>query len=174
MGSAIEDFNLGDKVVTTLTTSCGVCNICISGQDYICQYGLGYGHGVDGGFTEYLLVKEQNLVNVGNLDLVQSALLSCPIAVTIKALFDKASLKSHESCAVFGAGGGLGIHAAQIIQSLSGNSIAFTSSPEKIEKISKYCHLRPGPMVRKRDGTHMEHTGQAHLFGKDIIIHNYI
>ena len=138
VGSAIEDFNLGDKVVTTLTTSCGVCNICISGQDYICQYGLGYGHGVDGGFTEYLLVKEQNLVNVGNLDLVQSALLSCPIAVTIKALFDKASLKSHESCAVFGAGGGLGIHAAQIIQSLSGNSIAFTSSPEKIEKISKY------------------------------------
>ena len=56
VGSAIENFYPGDKVVTTLTTSCGKCRICISGQDYICQYGLGYGHGVDGGFTEYLLV----------------------------------------------------------------------------------------------------------------------
>ena len=138
VGSEIEDFHLGDKVVTTLTTSCGVCDICIDGQDYICEYGLGYGHGIDGGFTEYLLVKEQNLVNVGCLDLIQSALLSCPIAVTIKALFDKTLLKSHESCAVFGAGGGLGIHAAQIVQSVSGNSMAFTSSPNKLEKISQY------------------------------------
>ena len=138
VGSEIEDFHLGDKVVTTLTTSCGVCDICIDGQEYICEYALGYGHGIDGGFTEYLLVKEQNLVNVGSLDLIKSALLSCPIAVTIKALFDKTLLKSHESCAVFGAGGGLGIHAAQIVQSVSGNSMAFTSSPNKLEKISQY------------------------------------
>ena len=138
VGSEIEDFHLGDKVVTTLTTSCGVCDICIDGQEYICEYALGYGHGIDGGFTEYLLVKEQNLVNVGSLDLIQSALLSCPIAVTIKALFDKTLLKSRESCAVFGAGGGLGIHAAQIAQSVSDNSMAFTSSPNKLEKISQY------------------------------------
>jgi len=138
VGSEIEDFHPGDKVVTTLTTSCGMCDICIGGQEYKCEYGGGYGHGVDGGFTEYLLVKEQNLVNVGNLDLIQSALLSCPIGVSIKALFDKALLKSHESCAVFGAGGGLGIHAAQIVQSVAANSISFTSSPEKLEQISRY------------------------------------
>ena len=138
VGTEIEKFHTGDKVVTTLTTSCGVCDTCLNGQDYSCEYGLGYGHGVDGGFTEYILVREQNLVNVGNLDLIQSALLSCPIAVTIKALFDKALLKPQDSCAVFGAGGGLGIHAAQIVQSTSDNSIAFTSSPEKMEEISRY------------------------------------
>ena len=138
VGSEIEDFHLGDKVVTTLTPSCGVCDICIDGQEYICEYALGYGRGIDGGLTEYLLVKEQNLVNVGNLDLIQSALLSCPIGVTIKALFDNALLKPGESTAVFGSGGGLGIHAAQIVQSVGGNSISFTSSPEKLEKISKY------------------------------------
>jgi len=138
VGTEIENFHVGDKVVSTLTTSCGVCDICISGQDYICEYGLGYGHGIDDGFTEYLLVKEQNLVNVGNLDLIQSALLSCPIAVSIKALFDKGSLKERDSCVVFGTGGGLGIHAAQIVQSISDNLIAFTSSPEKMEKISTY------------------------------------
>jgi len=138
VGSEIENFYPGDKVVTTLTTSCGVCGMCIEGQDYICEYGVGYGHGIDGGFTEYLLVGEQNLVNVGTLDLIQSALLSCPIGVSIKALLDKALLKSYESCAVFGSGGGLGIHAAQIVQSVAGNTIAFTSSPEKLERISKY------------------------------------
>ena len=90
-------------MVTTLTASCGECVSCGSGGDYMCELGLGYGHGIDGGFAEYILVQEKNLVNVGNLDLVLSALLSCPIAVCIKALIDKGSLGIDDSCVVFGS-----------------------------------------------------------------------
>ncbi|MDC0035535.1 alcohol dehydrogenase catalytic domain-containing protein [Chloroflexi bacterium] len=135
VGTDVEDINLGDNVVTTLTSSCGVCPTCQSGRDYLCAYGLGYGHGIDGGFAEYIAVGQQNLINVGNIDIEQAALLACPIGVCVKALLYKASLQSYESCAVFGSGGGLGIHAAQVAQTITGNCLAFTSSPDKLEQI---------------------------------------
>ena len=72
------------------------------------------------------------------MDLVQSALLSCPIAVCIKALIDKGSLGIDDSCVVFGSGGGLGIHALQVAQTYTSNVIGFTSSPNKLEEIGKY------------------------------------
>ena len=138
IGSEIKRFRLGDQVVTTLTASCGECETCVSGDDYRCEFGLGYGHGIDGGFAEYILIQEKNLVNVGDLDLIQSALLSCPIGVCIKALFDRGSLGMDDSCVVFGSGGGLGIHALQVAQTYTSNVIGFTSSPNKLEEISKY------------------------------------
>ena len=138
IGNDVSSVGMGDRVVTTLTSSCGVCAICRSGNDYLCKYGFGYGHGINGGFAEYIAVGEQNLINIGNIDLVQGALLSCPIAVSIKALLSKASLQSNECCAVFGSGGGLGIHAAQLAQSIGSAVIAFTSSSGKLEQIAKY------------------------------------
>tara|TARA_B100000809_G_scaffold208076_1_gene210637 strand:+ start:846 stop:1874 length:1029 start_codon:yes stop_codon:yes gene_type:complete len=138
IGNKIRKFRLGDQVVTTLTASCGECVSCVSGGDYMCEFALGYGHGIDGGFAEYILVQEKNLVNVGNLDLVQSALLSCPIGVCIKALIDKGSLGIDDSCVVFGSGGGLGIHALQVAQTYTSNVTGFTSSPNKLEEIGKY------------------------------------
>ena len=138
VGTEVTDVRIGDKVVTTLTSSCGTCSMCIDGNDYMCRSGLGYGHGIDGGFAEYLMLKSHNLVKVGDLDLVQSALLSCPIGVNIKALLDVASLTGDDTCVVFGPGGGLGIHAMQIMQTLSSNVIGFTSSPRKLDEYSQY------------------------------------
>ena len=138
IGNEIREFRLGDQVVTTLTSSCGECETCVNGDDYMCGFGLGYGHGIDGGFAEYILVREKNLVNVGDMDLVQSALLSCPIGVSIKAIFDRGSLETDDSCVVFGTGGGLGIHALQVAQAYTANVIGFTSSPSKLEEIGKY------------------------------------
>ena len=135
VGVDVKDINLGENVVTTLTSSCGVCDTCQNGRDYLCGYGHGYGHGIDGGFAEYIGVGQQNVIKVGNIDLEQAALLACPIGVCIRALTDRASLQSYESCAVFGSGGGLGIHAAQLAQMITGNSFAFTYSPEKVERI---------------------------------------
>ena len=69
IGDDVSSVGMGDRVVTTLTSSCGVCAICRSGNDYLCKYGFGYGHGINGGFAEYIAVGEQNLINIGNIDL---------------------------------------------------------------------------------------------------------
>ncbi len=137
VGTKATDVRIGDKVVTTLTSSCGTCSMCIGGNDYMCEVGLGYGHGIDGGFAEYMMLKSHNLVKVGDLDLVQSALLSCPIGVNVKALLEIASLTEDDTCVVFGSGGGLGIHAMQIMQNISSNVIGFTSSPSKLDEFAQ-------------------------------------
>ena len=83
------------------------------------------------------MLKSHNLVKVGDLDLVQSALLSCPIGVNVKALLEIASLTEDDTCVVFGSGGGLGIHAMQIMQNISSNVIGFTSSPSKLDEFAQ-------------------------------------
>ena len=137
-GAEVSDIRIGEKVVTTLTSSCGICSKCIDGNDYMCEVALGYGHGIDGGFAEYVMMKSHNVVKVGDLDLVQSALLSCPIGVNVKAILDVASLSEDDTCVVFGSSGGLGIHAMQIMQNFSNNVIGFTSSPSKLDEFDQY------------------------------------
>ena len=138
-GKSIEDVCMNDKVVCTLTSSCGECNQCIDGLDYECLNAKGFGHGADGGLAEYVAVKRNNIIKLPqSLDMNNSALISCPMAISFKALYDVAKLQKDQTIVIFGCGGGLGVHAAQIANSLGANVIGFTSSPDKLQKLEPF------------------------------------
>ena len=59
-----DGFSLGDRVVTSLTNFCGECESCLTGVIYRCPNAYGYGHGIDGGFREYLAIHPRNLIKV--------------------------------------------------------------------------------------------------------------
>ena len=114
-GQAVTCVRPGDRVVTTLTTFCGACERCSAGNEYRCLRGQGYGHALDGGFAEFMSVSESSLIPIPQeLDLVQAALLACPIGVAVNALNDAAGLRPADTVLVTGAGGGLGIHLVQV------------------------------------------------------------
>ena len=139
IGESISDLEINDKVVCTLTSSCGNCILCATGQEYNCQNAEGFGHGRDGGLSEYIALKRNNIVRLPNsFDIIGSSLIACPMAVSLKALKDVSSVEKGEDVVIFGAGGGLGIHAAQIANALGANVIAFTSSSEKFEKLNEF------------------------------------
>ena len=138
IGNGVQDVNIGDKVVTTLTNSCGTCEVCIAGNDYQCPNSFGFGHGIDGGLAEYISVSRHNFVKLPeNFDLAKSALLACPIGVVIRALRDVAKLSSGNNFVVYGAGGGLGVHAMQVASYYGAETIGFTHSAHKIADLTK-------------------------------------
>ena len=133
VGDAVTSVEPGDRVVAALTAFCGDCPRCESGNEYRCLYGRGFGHALDGGFAQYMSVPQSSVLPIpDSLDLVQASLLACPIGVAVSAIEDAARLQSGETALVVGAGGGLGIHLAQVAAALRARVFAVTTSPEKL------------------------------------------
>ena len=133
VGENVSSALVGNRVVSLLTNSCGVCTRCRQGMEHRCLYGIGIGHGCDGGFAEFVVVSEHSVVVVGeSLSFNQAALLACPIGVVVRGIKEVAKVREGESVVVTGAGGGLGVHAVQVAQALGAKVLALTSSPDKV------------------------------------------
>ena len=133
VGDAVTSVRPGDRIVAALTAFCGDCPRCESGNEYRCLYGRGFGHALDGGFAQYMSVPQSSVLPIpDSLDLVQASLLACPIGVAVSAIEDAARLQSGETALVVGAGGGLGIHLAQVAAGLGARVLAVTTSPQKL------------------------------------------
>ena len=140
LGSDVTGLAKGDPVVASLTASCGQCDRCNSGLDYRCRNGSGVGHGVNGGFAEYVKLPATGVTPLpSDIDLVGASLIACPIGVCVRAAKSVARVSAGESVLVTGAGGGLGVHAVQIAGALGAQVFAATSSPEKLDGLDSYA-----------------------------------
>ena len=140
LGSDVTALSEGDPAVASLTASCGQCDRCNSGLDYRCRNGSGVGHGVNGGFAEYVKLPATGVTPLpSDIDLVGASLIACPIGVCVRAAKSVARVSAGESVLVTGAGGGLGVHAVQIAGALGAQVFAATSSPEKLDGLDSYA-----------------------------------
>ena len=128
----------GDRVVSLLTNACGRCDRCLMGREHRCRNGEGIGHGRNGGFAEYVTVSQHSLALLPDtLELTAAALLACPAGVALQALSD-VEVSAGQTVVVTGAGGGLGIHAAQLAAAMGARTLAVTSSPHKAQALAGY------------------------------------
>ena len=140
LGSDVTGLSEGDPVVASLTASCGTCDRCRSGLDYRCRNGTGVGHGINGGFAEYVRLPATSVtVLPANLDLTGASLIACPIGVCVRAAKSVARISAGETALVTGAGGGLGVHAVQVAGALGAQVFAATSSPEKLDALDRFA-----------------------------------
>ena len=141
-GSLVSNFAPGDLVTSILTDSCGFCIRCQTGREHRCEDGIGIGHGIDGGFAEYVKLRENSLVKLNSdTDPISACLFGCPMGVALHALKDTAKIQPNETVLITGAGGGLGVHLIQIAQALGAKTIAITSSKDKEHPLEELgCH----------------------------------
>ena len=138
VGDGVAALRPGDRVVSLLTNACGRCDRCKVGREHRCRYGEGIGHGRNGGFAELVTVSEHSLVVVPqSMPLKTAALLACPAGVALQALL-AVNVSAVDTVLVTGAGGGLGVHAVQLVAATGARIIAVTSSPDKVEALSGY------------------------------------
>ena len=131
-GLQVTLFAPGDRVTSILTDACGTCPQCQRGREHRCLEGVGIGHGADGGFAEYVKIGQHSLLKLPpEADPIGSCLYGCPMGVALHALRDAAGLQTGETLVVTGAGGGLGLHAAQVGRTLGARVFAVTTSAEK-------------------------------------------
>jgi L-iditol 2-dehydrogenase len=57
VGDDVTDFKVGDRVVSlTAAKSCGKCNYCYEGLIMLCEERKSIGSGVNGAFSEYMVI----------------------------------------------------------------------------------------------------------------------
>jgi L-iditol 2-dehydrogenase len=106
VGSSITEVARGDRVAVLGATSvtCGECTYCRSGYFIFCPQRRGMGHGVNGAFTRYVVVRPDQLYRLpGGLSLEEGA-LSEPFAAVVQAVAEVARVRAGETALVSGPG----------------------------------------------------------------------
>ena len=135
-GESVRSVEVGDGVVSALTTFCGDCQRCIHGMEYRCRYGQGIGHSIDGGFAQFVRLPERSVVPIPSaVDVEMACVYACPMGVALRALQDVAQVGPDNTVLVTGAGGGLGVHLVEIASALGARVLAVTTSPDKAERL---------------------------------------
>ena len=140
VGESVAGLSVGDAVVASLTAFCGECDRCVAGFDYRCRVGRGVGHGINGGFAEYVRLPARCVTLIpDSIELIGASLLACPIGVSVRAIKSVANICAGEVALITGAGGGLGIHAIQVATAFGAQVFAATSSPEKLDELERFA-----------------------------------
>ncbi len=107
-GEGVQDLRPGDRVGVYPIAVCGQCRYCRQGRHNLCEAEFGLGHGIEGGFAEYVRLPRQ-IVDIGGVvklsddfpyeDAVFAEPLSCTLAAARTCRLEKG-----RSVLVIGAG----------------------------------------------------------------------
>jgi S-(hydroxymethyl)glutathione dehydrogenase/alcohol dehydrogenase len=159
VGPNVTSLKPGDHVAVSFIPSCGKCEFCASGRQYICDMGATTLAGpmisdgtwrhhlgdVDlnrmaqlGTFSEYIVVHEASLVRVEPwLDLRAAALISCGISTGFGSAVNRGEVKPGQTVAVIGCGG-VGSGAIQgAVHAGARAVIAIDTNPSKVDRALK-------------------------------------
>jgi alcohol dehydrogenase, propanol-preferring len=148
LGVGVKSFAVGEAVLASSSTSCGHCDPCVRGRNNYCTQQVNMssrmltmkvrGIGLDGGFAQFMVVPERDLVSLGDLDPVKVAPLACAGATSYHAVIAALPvLAPGEFCLVIGTGG-LGSFAVQYLKLLSASRIiAADINPIRLEVARK-------------------------------------
>ena len=131
-------FQLGDEVIVHCGQSCGLCEACNGGDTMLCPTQKIYGYETPyGSFAQYTVVKASQLLKKPKYlswEAAGSYMLTYATAWKMLFGYPPHDLKPGMNVLVWGASGGLGTVAIQLIKLAGGNAIAVTSSDERGEK----------------------------------------
>ncbi|MFA6958003.1 MAG: zinc-binding dehydrogenase [Thermoanaerobaculia bacterium] len=126
---------VGDEVLVSPGTSCGVCIQCASGWDPLCrEYGI-LGETSDGGAAELAAVPVRNLMRKpSKLSFVEAASMPLDFLTAWHMLVARAQLRPGETVLVHAGASGVGSAAVQIAKLWGATVIATAGSEAKAEK----------------------------------------
>ncbi|HEX9781057.1 MAG TPA: zinc-binding dehydrogenase [bacterium] len=135
VGPGVSAHRPGARVVLTPGLSCGSCARCQAGEDNLCDtYGI-RGATNDGGYAEFALAREQDVLPlVQSVPFEQAAAFPLVFLTAWHMLVARAAVQSGERVLVHAAGSGVG-HAAVQIAKLRGAVVyATVGSDEKAQR----------------------------------------
>ena len=136
LGPDARGLAVGDRVCSTQREYvCGCCTMCRTDRETLCPDLRFLGQEAMGGYAEYVLVGDDNLVRLPDeVDFVTGAIVACPVGTSYNAVCDTGQVRQGERVLVSGAGG-LGMHAVQIARVAGAFVVVTTRSPEKTQAL---------------------------------------
>ena len=133
LGAGVEGFAVGDRAgITFLASTCGACELCLSGRERFCPRQLNFGYTVNGVLAGYAVVPAPFLVRVPDALPAAEAAPLCCAGWTAYGALREAGLRPGQSVALFGMGG-LGHLAIQYARHLGLRVAAVDVSESKLE-----------------------------------------
>ncbi|MCU1604146.1 MAG: Alcohol dehydrogenase, propanol-preferring [Modestobacter sp.] len=117
LGAGVDSLSTGQRVVVNGLVGCGTCGLCANGKSNLCERLSILGLGRDGAHADYFTVPAENVIPLPDeIDFALGAIITDAIATPMHAI-RRSGVQKGQTAAVFGLGG-LGIHAAMILQQL--------------------------------------------------------
>ena len=151
IGSGVTNVAVGDAVVTCMTSYCGHCRHCVTGNLVLCESQERdrpadappkvrngdeklHPYGRLGTFAEKMLVYKNSCVTIRpDMPLEQASVVGCGVLTGVGAVLNTARVQPGETVAVLGCGGvGLSAINGAVIAG-AGRIIAIDTQPEKLE-----------------------------------------
>jgi L-iditol 2-dehydrogenase len=106
VGRSVSGASVGDRVTILGATAvtCGHCRYCSSGDFIFCKARRGMGHGVNGGFAKYVVVRLDQLYRVPDHFTLEEAALSEPFAAAVQAVTEITRVRIGETALISGPG----------------------------------------------------------------------
>jgi L-iditol 2-dehydrogenase len=106
VGSNVRDAKLGERVAGLGATAvtCGQCEYCRMGYFIFCKNRRGMGHGVNGAFAKYVLMRPDQLYRIPENFTLEEAALSEPFAAAVQAVVEVSRVKPGDVALISGPG----------------------------------------------------------------------
>ena len=196
VGEDVQNFKVGDRVVSHSNLSCRVCELCTSGREFDCTKRQVWGFQTGplwGAYSELVHLPETNVSKIPDgVSYEDAAAASMTILTSWHMLVGRAKITPGQTVLIMGGGSGVGSFGIQIAKLYNCTVIA-TASPDKLDKckelgadyavdhrkedwhkevfkITKDIAAKTG--VRPGIDLTFDHIGETH-FNKQLTLLNY-
>jgi L-iditol 2-dehydrogenase len=106
VGSEVSNASVGERVACLGATAvtCGQCSYCKSGNFIFCANRRGMGHGVNGGFARYVVMRPDQLYRIPPELSLEEAAMSEPFAAVVQAVTELTKVRIGDVALVSGPG----------------------------------------------------------------------
>ncbi|MFQ6038649.1 MAG: alcohol dehydrogenase catalytic domain-containing protein [Candidatus Aminicenantales bacterium] len=133
VGSEVQGFQEGDRVLIPPVFSCGTCVNCRLGRENICLNMVMLGNHIDGAYAEFVKVPAKDCQPLPpDLPLEEASIIADAISTPYHAVKNRARVQPGDSVVVFGCGG-VGINVVQTAAAAGGSVIAVDIVDKKLE-----------------------------------------
>jgi alcohol dehydrogenase/L-iditol 2-dehydrogenase len=135
VGDGVMGWQSGDRVACeTSAEVCGKCYWCRTGEYQICPERKGFGYGVDGAFTKYVVVRQQILHKIPEGISFEEAALTEPYCVGHHALADRVKIVAGNMVMVIGPGP-IGLVCLQMAKVLGAKQTMIVGTERGLERL---------------------------------------
>lgn len=135
VGSNVQQFKVGEKVIIYPNFYCGVCHHCKNGDENLCINNIVFGFDTKGGYAEYVKAPAEYLIRLPNqVTSIDAATFTATASTSWHMLKKRVNLEKGETVLIIAGGSGIGVYAIQIAKLLGATVITTVGSEEKRKK----------------------------------------
>lgn len=129
VGAGVKTVKVGDRVTGDPNDMCGECYFCKNGMQHFCKNNIGIGTTVDGGFAEYVIMREKQVYKLSDELSFIGAAMTEPISCCLHGI-DLCNIKAGDTVLVIG-GGPIGMIMMQLAKNAGASKVIMSEPVEE-------------------------------------------